>query len=233
MAATPVHHCLDDQPARLMIIGDVHGCVEELAMLYARLAPTAADLVVCAGDLVAKGPQSAAVVQFARAHQLRAVLGNHDAHWLRYWQTQDTSLLSATARQQADLLQPEDWAYLAALPLSLVVPGYNTLIVHAGLVPGVPRTAQQPEHLLNLRSLLPDGTATARLIPGCAWADAWRGPEYVVFGHDALRGLQRTPYALGLDTGCVYGKTLTAVIVPEHRLVTVPAQRVYSPPGER
>lgn len=233
MAETPIHQRLDDQPARLMVIGDVHGCVDELATLYARLAPTADDLVVCAGDLVAKGPQSAAVVQFARAHQIRAVLGNHDAHWLRYWQTQDASLLNDAARQQADHMQPEDWAYLAALPLSLAVPAYQTLIVHAGLVPGVPLVEQPPQHLLNLRSILPDGTPTARLVPECAWAEAWHGPEYVIFGHDAMRGLQQTPHALGLDTGCVYGKTLTAVVLPEHRLVTVDAQRIYSVPEKR
>ena len=56
----------------------------------------------------------------------------------------------------------------------------------------------------------------------------YHGPELVVFGHDAVAGLQDTPYAIGLDTGCCNGKALTAVILPERRLVSVPAGRVYS-----
>jgi len=204
----------------------VHGCIDELVELLKVSGWQKSDRLVLAGDLVAKGPDSKAVVELARAHGALSVLGNHDAHVLKAREGQGDAL-KGTHRHVAETLSEADWRYLELLPLWLDFPELNTLVVHAGLLPHVP-LAQQPRHLLlNMRSIDAEGNGTTRVSEGSPWAERWAGPRFVVFGHDALRKLQRHPHALGLDTGCVYGGQLSAVWLPERTVVQVAAKRAY------
>jgi predicted phosphodiesterase len=216
---------------RTLFIGDVHGCAEELDALLAECQYRPGDRVVLVGDLVAKGPDSAGVVRRARERGLLAVRGNHDAHVLRWHagKMPEGKKLKPEHRQVLDTLEDEDWAYLEALPLQRHFPELNVRVVHGGLVPGVPMEKQKPELMLNLRSITPDGEPSKKVDDGAPWASLWKGPELVIFGHDALRGLQRHPHAIGLDTGCVYGQRLTAYVLPEARFYSVKAKRAYLP----
>jgi hypothetical protein len=223
---------------RTVVIGDIHGCLNEAIELVRRCGEEPDTRLVLVGDLVAKGPDSAGVVQWAREIGAHAVLGNHDAHALRL----RPGAPDAPERPRpehlavAQALRPADWAWLGARPLwswldgaDAGVAGTRThIVVHAGLVPGVALEDQDRDNLLNLRSITPAGEPSKR-VDGTPWASLWRGPPHVVFGHDAVRGLQRYDGATGLDTGCVYGRELTALVLPEGRLVAVPARRAYAP----
>lgn len=216
-----------DQAGRTLAVGDVHGCVDELALLVARFAPVAGDRVVLVGDLVAKGPDSQAVVQLARERGFLAVLGNHDQKVLdcraaRPGMMPPSRHHAAVART----LGAEDWGYLESLPLVLDLGG-GTAVIHGGALPGVALADQQRDHLLGLRSIGPAGEPSRRVDGGRPWASLWPGPPHLVFGHDAVRGLQRWPAATGLDTGCVYGRELTGLVLPARALLTVPAHRAY------
>ncbi|RYZ42541.1 MAG: metallophosphatase [Myxococcaceae bacterium] len=214
---------------RTLFIGDVHGCSSELDALLKACGWSPSDRVVLVGDLVAKGPDSAGVVRRARESGFRAVKGNHDAHVLRWHagRAAKGKKLKPEHRQVLDTLTAEDWAYLATLPAYEHFPELNVIAVHAGLVPGVPLGEQKEEFLLNMRSIAADGTPSKRLEAGEPWGSLWTGPELVVFGHDAMRGLQKHPFALGLDSGCVYGGKLTAYVLPEGKFYSVPAARAY------
>ncbi len=224
---------------RTIVVGDVHGCREELEALLRACAWTRGERLILAGDLVAKGPDSQGVVQLARESGALAVRGNHDEHVLRGRATlaPDVKPPRPEHRQVIETLTPPDWLYLESLPLLLRLgaegPGQpEAVVLHGGAVPGVPLDQQDPANLINMRSMTAAG-APSRRIEGLPWAAVWRGPERIIFGHDAIRGLQQYPWALGLDTGCVYGNRLTAVILPERRLVSVPARRSYVGPDVR
>ena len=208
---------------RTLVIGDVHGCLDELESLVKACGVAAGERLVLAGDLVGKGPDSHGVIAFAREHGALGVLGNHDASAVKRrmgpWEPFEKWAFLRTFSR-------EDWAYLESLPLFLRL-GRDHAVVHGGAMPGVPLERQKREHLLCLRSIPPTGEGTSRLLQDHPWAAKWKGPEHLVFGHDALRGYQRYPFATGLDTGCVYGGQLTALELPGQRIVQVPARRRY------
>jgi hypothetical protein len=217
--------------SKTVVIGDVHGCADELAALLRACGCESGDEIVLVGDLVAKGPDSRGVLALVREHGARAVCGNHDAHVLRYRRALDAGRPPPQLRPShaavARVLDESDWQLLSSLPFFLRLPRHDAIVVHAGLVPGVPLEAQDPDNLLNLRTIRPDGSGSRAPNDGVLWGSLWRGPELVVFGHHARAGLQQHPLAVGLDTGCVYGGRLTAYLLPERRFVSVPARRPY------
>ena len=227
---------------RTVFVGDVHGCLDELVALLRladvdlnRAGPSGAAgdaRVILVGDLTAKGPDSQGVLALLRERGFRAVLGNHDAKVLSLARHEASAASDPDLGEHARVaatLKEADWALLASLPLTITVPEVNAIAVHGGLVPGVPLQEQPRKFLLNLRSITPDGQPSKRVSDGVPWASVWPGPQHVVFGHDAMRGLQRHPFATGLDTGCVYGGALSALILPENRIISTPARRAYVP----
>lgn len=199
---------------------------------------------VFVGDLVNKGPMSAEVVRWARERNVLSVRGNHDDAALSVlrrsgkWTTKEPP----PSYDYVTQLSPEDVKYLEGLPYTLALPDLQVLVVHAGLVPMRPLKEQLPDDMFKMRNVAPlsaePGASLAaceRVIDGSEpWAQRYEGEHgHVVFGHDAKRGLQQEQFATGLDTGCCYGGALTALILPERKLMSTPARRMYEQPGRR
>lgn len=216
---------------RHVVVGDVHGCLDELQALVRNCGFGAGDKLCFVGDLVAKGPDSAGVVDFAREANAIAVRGNHDEYVILWKAAVDAGKEPPKIGKNAQRIVSEftetQFAWLRALPYSHFLRD-DLALIHGGLMPGIPFAQQQPEHLLKLRSIRKDGSGSERAAEGTPWAALWEGPPFVIFGHDAVRGLQQHAHAIGLDTGCVYGNRLTAYIVEEERFVFVPARKAYS-----
>jgi hypothetical protein len=212
--------------ARTVIVGDVHGCVGELGRLLDELGPGSDDRVYFVGDLVTRGPDSRGVLALYRQVRGRSVLGNHE---LRLLQAHRAALsggrrLRLSPPQYAVLrqLDDEDWALLDTLPLQLGLPEHDLCIVHAGLAPDVALELQDEWTLTHTRSLDASGRPSPRHDLEL-WAARYdRGP-HVVFGHNSRAGLQLAPRATGLDTGCVYGGSLSALVLEAGQSVPVDA----------
>ncbi len=223
--------CYDsrERMARTIVVGDLHGCMEELLTLLDEVSfDGGRDRLVSVGDIVGKGPRGAELVRLFRKRGYSAVRGNHDEKLIAWRRGESSKSLGPAHRPDASRMGDADWRWLESLPLYLELPEHDAIIVHGGLVPGVPLDEQDPHVLLNLRSFRSDGSPSKRVDAGEPWAKRWPGPALVVFGHDAVRGLQRWPHAIGLDTGCVYGGQLSALLLPERRIVSVAARAAYA-----
>ncbi|KAJ6020169.1 hypothetical protein N7499_003464 [Penicillium canescens] len=155
---------------------------------------------------------------------------------------------SATAHGTALSLSTLQLDWLAALPLilrvelphSLTSPFGDTLIVvHAGLVPSVPLEDQDPHAIMHMRSLVRTMADEAEFIPAeipgeeswvmqwDRWQDQLASKTTVIFGHDAKRRLQLGRFTIGLDSACLYGHQLSAIVIGvsdkeiEHQIIQV------------
>lgn len=210
---------------RSIFIGDVHGCADELEELIGGLAIGASDRVYFVGDLVTRGPDGKGVLALMRAVGGQSVLGNHELRMLalRQGRAGRWGSLSTYQRLAAELTD-EDWALLEGLPPTLEVPEHGVRIVHGGVVPGRPLDEHDPWLLTHLRTLDDEGSPSERWA-GTLWAERYHGPPHIVFGHNARARLQLHDWATGLDTGCVYGGHLTALVLETGETPKPPAER--------
>ena len=230
--------------ARAILVGDVHGCRRELQILLRRVQFNAfCDSLYFLGDVIGKGPNSIEALRDVRSLMLastgvHSLMGNHEAGFLRWLDARAAGTpLPPTSneldrKKWAAALSLDEIAWLRKRPLQLALPSQfgRVLAVHAGMRPGVPPTLQTRDDLLTIRSLLPNGTGSAlpgRPGPRGGWAAAWKGPEHLIFGHDARRKLQRHPFATGLDSGVVYGGRLTALVLQIRNATSAAPSMLY------
>ena len=211
---------METSKARTIIFGDVHGCLDELQVLLRAVRVTPQDRLISVGDLIGKGPDSRGVLEWAmQAENLRCVLGNHERRFL--------ARESGMALPDGKKLDEPTWRqlrgrfkryrrFIAGWPLWIREKDY--LVLHAGLAPRKSLAKQDAWNLITLRRV---GQARK------PWYEFYRGSRLAVFGHWSRREPVVRPNAVGLDTGCVYGGRLSALILPERRILSVPARRIY------
>jgi protein phosphatase len=236
------------EPGPFDLIGDVHGCADELEELLGRLgyAPDEAGVwrhpegrkAVFLGDLVDRGPRVPDVLRIVmgmvKAGSALCVPGNHDEKLLRWLRGKKVRMAHGLERtvEQLEEETPEFrfdiTAFLDGLISHYVLDGGRLVAAHAGM-----KEEMQGRASGQVRSFALYGETTGEVdelgLPvRIDWAADYRGRAMVVYGHTPVaepRWLNRT---INIDTGCVFGGALTALRYPERELVSVPARQVYA-----
>ena len=237
-------------------IGDVHGCVEELLELFAKLGyavelhgsgderavrsvTPAGRRAVFVGDLVDRGPASPDVLRIVMhmmaAGQAFCVAGNHDVKCRRWLEGRDVRISHGLA-QTVEQMNRESAAFrkkvldfLNDLPSHIWLDNGAVVVAHAGIKPEFIGTTSGKE----MHFCLYGDTAGKRDEHGLPirynWASAYDGDVAVIYGHTPIPEPKWVNNTLCIDTGCVFGGSLHALRWPERELVNVPAHRGYAP----
>ncbi|RMZ54601.1 hypothetical protein APUTEX25_002187, partial [Auxenochlorella protothecoides] len=141
---------------RVVIIGDVHGCLEDLHLLLENVAEPN-DLIICTGDITGKGPDVLDTLKTVHEMGILSVRGNHDDRAAGYWHR-----WSLHGENPSDPefdwvkdLEPAVGDFLLNLPFTISLEAYNVLVVHGGLLPGVPLACQDLAVMYTIRFVVP------------------------------------------------------------------------------
>ena len=214
------------------VIGDIHGCHTALVQLLDIILPKANTLVFL-GDYVDRGPHSKEVVTTilslrTRRSRVVTLMGNHDFLFLQYLSGGDDRLFLqaggietlasydidplASLEERRNQVPSDHLAFFKTLPLYWE--DQHALYVHAGLQPGR-HLSQQTQHW-------------------CLWArDTFLTTPLdfkkpVVFGHTVFPEPYLCVDKIGIDTGAVYGGKLTALLLPDRELISIPGPKSHS-----
>lgn len=242
------------------IIGDIHGCYDELQDLLEKLGytveqkttedapygflvnPPEERTAIFLGDLVDRGPDSPKVlrlvmsmVQLGTAY---CVPGNHDIKLRKYLEGKKVSLnhgLDLTVEQleeESEAFKKELREFLYKLTSHYVFDKGKLVVAHAGV-----KEEMQGRGSGTVRSFCLYGETTGEIdefgLPvRYNWASEYRGRAKVVYGHTPVPDAEWLNKTIDIDTGCVFGGKLTALRYPEEELVEVAAKKVYCEPAK-
>jgi protein phosphatase len=234
------------------IIGDVHGCFDELVALLSELGYEVADdgtgahhpdgrRAFYVGDLVDRGPATPAVLRLAMGMVTNddavCIPGNHEAKLLRALQGRNVTRTHGLAESLDQLAaEPPEFSaqvatFIDGLVSHFVLDDGKLVVAHAGLRAEMQGRASGAVRSFSLYGDTTGETDEFGLPVRYPWADDYRGDAMVVYGHTPAPEATWLNRTICIDTGCVFGGKLTALRYPERELVSVPAARTYWEPA--
>ncbi|MDB6068386.1 MAG: polynucleotide 3-phosphatase [Pedosphaera sp.] len=251
----PLWNNLKNEHGPFDLIGDVHGCYDELVNLLGQLGYeiTASDAdgqamvkpppgrkAVFLGDLVDRGPKVIQVLKLVMgmvaAGTALCVPGNHEMKLMRKLRGKDVQITHGLAESIAQI-EPESpefksdvAGFIDALVSHYVLDDGKLVVAHAGM-----KQSMQGRGSGKVREFALYGETTGEtdefgLPIRYNWAAEYRGSAMVVYGHTPVPQPEWLNRTLNIDTGSVFGGKLTALRYPEKELVSVSALHTYAEP---
>ena len=244
---------------RVAVFGDVHGALDELKELYCMLEHESLDEVRHSGDLIDRGPDSAGVVDFCFMHGIQGVIGNHEGGFIEHHLNKNSPPGSGdklNTWNQLQTLSNDRLDWLKSLPHLHIDDKVSTVFVHGGVYPGVDWHLQPVQGVCHMALIHPEFPPD-RMFCKTKWygidkkgvsEDEWRAQgwkrwyelydhEYtVVFGHATfsdgllLHSSKLGGMCIGVDTGAHWTGQLTAVILPDLKVIHTKRKRNPSHP---
>jgi hypothetical protein len=238
------------------IVGDVHGCADELELLLAKLGyrvrfdgvgderraiidPPRGRTLVFVGDLVDRGPRTPDVLRLVMSmvHNGTAlcVPGNHDAkfaRWLKGQSVKPTHGLAATITQFAsepEILRREAEQFFDSLPFHLWLDDGRLAVAHAGIQETMIGETSDRIRRFCLYGDTDGEVDSQGLAIRYNWAAKHSGATMIVYGHVPVVAPAWVNNSVCIDTACCFGNALSALRWPEREIVTVSARAIYYP----
>lgn len=232
------------------IVGDIHGCYEELLKLLDQLGyveesegythPQGRKLVFV-GDLTDRGPKSIPVLQLVtklvQKNQALYVPGNHCDKLYRLFlgrnvqvthgletTVAELSRVSAKTKQQIK----NDFIHLVETsPLYLVLDEGNLIVSHAGIRQDLIGKNNSRVKTFCLYGDITGETDETGFPIRKDWAQNYSGESLIVYGHSPVKQPRFVNKTVNIDTGCVFGGYLTGLRYPELSFERVPSSMPY------
>ncbi|MBI5945475.1 MAG: polynucleotide kinase-phosphatase [Chloroflexi bacterium] len=236
------------------IVGDVHGCFDELKGLLLQLGYSftetegvyrvqhpAGRQVIFLGDLVDRGPNIPSVLKLVMSMvadgSALCVPGNHDMKLVRKFKGRQVQITHGLAEslEQLEKESPEFrtqvMEFLDGLVSHYILDDGNLVVAHAGM-----KEEMQGRGSGKVRDFALFGETTGEtdefgLPVRYNWAAEYRGKAIVVYGHTPVPEPEWFNRTINIDTGCIFGGRLTALRYPEKELVSIPAANTYAEPS--
>ena len=243
-----------DEQGPFDIIGDIHGCFDELVELLQKLGykisiqpdrnitvePPEGRKAVFVGDYVDRGPKVAEVLRLImQMHETGAALcvpGNHDIKLVRALRGRNVKPTHGLAESLAQLAEESTEfktqvaEFLDGLVSHYVLDNGKLVVAHAGMKAELQGRASGRVREFAMYGETTGETDEFGLPIRLNWAEEYRGAATVVYGHTPITEPQWVNRTINIDTGCVFGGELTALRYPEKELVSVAARQTYYEP---
>jgi protein phosphatase len=234
------------------IIGDVHGCHDELVSLLGKLGYVVAEdgsgaahpegrKTVFLGDLVDRGPNTPGVLRLVMgmvaSGSALCVPGNHENKVVRALRGRNVQVTHGLAESLAQVenetpeFRQRVLEFLDGLISHFVLDDRRLVVAHAGMREEMQGRASAAVRAFALYGETTGETDEFGLPVRYPWATEYRGRAMVVYGHTPVPEPEWVNNTINVDTGCVFGGALTALRYPEKELVWVPAARTYYEPA--